>query len=88
MSTENVQQRIDAMFPHVAGNQRHHHYGRALAEMGQATREQRALYNFLRVKIMYPDEAYQQDDFALYPGWKEYLQAMDMLLALSTSQNT
>lgn len=88
MPTENVQQRVDAMFPHVAGNQRHHHYGRALAEMGQATREQRALYNFLRVKIMYPDEAYQQDDFALYPGWKEYLQAMDMLLALSTSQIT
>jgi hypothetical protein len=56
--------------------------------MEQATREQRALYNFLRVKIMYPDEAYQQDDFALYPGWREYLQAMDMLLALSTSQDT
>lgn len=85
MPAENVQQRIDAMFPHIAGNQRHHHYGRALAEMEQATREQRALYNFLRVKVMYPDEAYQQDDFALYPGWKEYLQAMDMLLALSKS---
>ena len=88
MPTENAQQRIDAMFPHIVGNQRHHHYGRDLAEMEQATREQRALYNFLRVKIMYPDEAYQKDDFALYPGWKEYLQAMDMLLALSTSQET
>jgi len=56
--------------------------------MEQATREQRALYNFLRVKIMDPDEAYQQDDFALYPGWKEYLQTMDMLLTLSRSQDT
>jgi hypothetical protein len=78
-------QRIEAMLPQIAGNQRHHHYGKALAEMEQATKEQRALYNFLRVKIMYPDEAFQKDDFALYSGWKEYLAAMDMLLALSTS---
>jgi hypothetical protein len=85
---EEVQHRIEAMLPQVSENQRHHHYGKALAEMEQATREQRALYNFLRVKIMYPDEAYQQDDFALYPGWKEYLRVMDMLLALSTSQDT
>ncbi len=82
---EEAQQRIETMLPHVAENQRHHHYGKALAEMAQATREQRALYNFLRVKIMYPDEAFQPDDFALYPGWREYLQAMDMLLALSQS---
>ena len=85
---EEAQHRIEAMLPQVAENQRHHHYPKALAEMEQATREQRALYNFLRVKIMDPDEAYQQDDFALYPGWKEYLQTMDMLLALSRSQDT
>jgi hypothetical protein len=85
---EEAQHRIKAMLPQVAENQRHHHYPKALAEMEQATREQRALYNFLRVKIMDPDEAYQQDDFALYPGWKEYLQTMDMLLALSRSQDT
>jgi hypothetical protein len=83
---EEAQHRIEAMLPQVAENQRHHHYHKALAEMEQATREQRALYNFLRVKIMEPEEAYQQEDFALYPGWKEYLQAMDMLLALSRSQ--
>jgi hypothetical protein len=84
---EQAQRQIEAMLPQVASNQRHHHYGKALAEMEQATREQRALYNFLRVKIMYPDEAFQPDDFALYPGWREYLQAMDMLLALSKSQD-
>jgi hypothetical protein len=78
-------ERIERMLPHVTANQRHHRYGRALAEMEQATKEQRALYNFLRVKIMYPDESFRQEDFALYPGWREYLQAMDMLLALSKS---
>ena len=80
---EGADQRIEAMLPHVANNQRHHHYPKALAEMEQATREQRALYDFLRVKIMYPDEAFQPEDFALYPGWREYLQVMDMLLSLS-----
>jgi hypothetical protein len=86
MPAETVQQRLQAMLPQVSGDQRHHNFGRNLAQMEQATREQRALYNFLRVKVMYPDEAYQKDDFALFPGWKEYLQAMDMLLALSPSQ--
>jgi hypothetical protein len=84
-SIEGTQQRIEAMVPHVARNQRHHQYGKALAEMEQSTREQRALYNFLRAKIRYPDEAFLEDDFALYPGWREYLQAMDMILTLSQS---
>lgn len=86
--TEQAQQRTEAMLPQLSGNQRHHHYGKSLAEMEQATREQRALYNFLRVKIMYPDEAFQKEDFALYPGWREHLQAMDMLLALSKARET
>lgn len=80
---DDSQQRIEAMLPQVVKSQRHHIYSKALADMEQATREQRALYNFLRVKIMYPDETFREDDFALYPGWREYLQAMDMLLALS-----
>ncbi|MDQ2691016.1 MAG: sulfotransferase [Chloroflexota bacterium] len=84
--TADSQRRIEAMLPQVMSNQRHHHYGRALAEMEQATREQRALYNFLRVKIMSPDEAFREEDFALYPGWQEYLQAMDMVLTLSQSE--
>lgn len=84
-SIEGFQQRVDAMIPHVARNQRHHHYGKALAEMEQSTREQRALYDFLRVKIRYPDEAFREEDFALYPGWREYLQAMDLILTLSQS---
>jgi len=84
-SIEGSQERIAAMVPQVARNQRHHQYGKALAEMEQSTREQRALYNFLRVKIRYPEEAFREEDFSLYPGWKEYLQAMDMLLTLSQS---
>ncbi len=82
-SSGEVSARVKNMVPQVAESQRHHHYGKALAEMEQATREQRALYNFLRVKIMYPEESFRQEDFALYPGWREYLQALDMLLALS-----
>jgi hypothetical protein len=85
ISSEAARQRVEAMLPHVARNQRHHHYPKALAEMEQATREQRALYDFLRVKTMYPDEAFRQGDFALYPGWREYLQVMDMLMSLSRS---
>ena len=84
-SIEESQERIEAMVPQVARNQRHHHYGKALAEMPQSTREQRALYDFLRVKIRYPEEAFREEDFSLYPGWQEYLQAMDMLLTLSQS---
>ena len=82
-SSREVSERIERMLPQVAESQRHHRYGKALADMEQVTREQRALYNFLRVKIMYPDESFRQEDFALYPGWREYLQAMDMLLTLS-----
>jgi hypothetical protein len=87
-SAEHSRERIESMLPQVSGYQRHHHYGKALAEMEQATREQRALYNFLRVKIMHPDEAFQKEDFAPYPGWREYLQAMDMILALSKTLDT
>ena len=84
-SIDESQSRIQAMVPHVARNQRHHQYGKSLAEMEQSTREQRALYNFLRTKVRYPEEAFREEDFALYPGWREYLQAMDMLLTLSQS---
>lgn len=84
-SIEGFQQRLEAMVPHVARNQRHHHYGKSLSEMEQSTREQRALYDFLRVKIRYPDEAFRHEDFALYPGWREFLQAMDLVLTLSRS---
>ncbi len=77
---------MEAMLPQVSDTQRHYHYEKSLAEMGQTTREQRALYDFLRVKTIHPDEAFNPDDFALYPGWREYLQAMDMLLALSKTR--
>ena len=87
-SAEDAQERIEAMLTQVSGDQRHHYYGKSLAEMEQSTREQRALYNFLRVKTMHPDEAFLKDDFAPYPGWREYLQAMDMILALSKSLPT
>jgi hypothetical protein len=80
-------ERMDAMQSRVSGSERHHHYKKSMAEMTQATREQRALYNFLRVKTLYPDEPYNQDDFALYPGWREYLESVDALMALQGIRN-
>jgi hypothetical protein len=78
--------RVGNMSEQVSANQRHHRAQRSLAEMEQVTREQRSLYNFLRVKTIYPHEPFIEGDFSLYPGWREYLQAMDMLLALSKQQ--
>ncbi|MBI5566596.1 MAG: sulfotransferase [Chloroflexi bacterium] len=83
LPAETASQRVAAMTPHIQHHERHYHQSQALAEMPQATREQRALYNFLRVKTLYPDEAYHADDFALYPGWLEYLRSMDQLLTLA-----
>ena len=86
-SSQDAQKRIDTMLPRVAKNQQHQHYDFSLAEMRQATREQRALYNFLRVKILYPDETFNPDDFALYPGWREYLESVDMLMTLQGAKD-
>ena len=86
-SPKDSQTSIDAMLPQISTSERHYTYTKSLAEMEQVTREQRALYDFLRVKTLYPHEAFNKDDFALYPGWKEYLQCMDMLMAMSKAQN-
>jgi hypothetical protein len=72
---------IENMASQVTSSERHFHHQQALAQINTATREQRALFNFLRVKTIYPDEPFNPDDFALYPGWLEYLYAMDMLLS-------
>jgi hypothetical protein len=82
------EQRHSMMRSAIAGNQRHYDYRKSLAEIEQATKEQRALYNFLRVKTVYPDEAFNRDDFALYPGWKEFLESLDALLTLSNKLDT
>jgi len=82
----NADRRIEAMASRVEAAGRHYRCEKALAETPQASREQRALYNFLRVKTLCPDEPFDPDDFALYPGWREYLQAMGMLLAASRKQ--
>jgi hypothetical protein len=86
-SSLDSEKRIDVMLPRVAKNQQHQHYERSLAEMSQATREQRALYDFLRAKILYPDESFNPEDFALYPGWREYLESVDMLMTLQGAKD-
>ncbi|HXD10602.1 MAG TPA: sulfotransferase [Anaerolineales bacterium] len=85
---EGSEQRKHNMYASVSENQRHYDYHKSLAEIEQATKEQRALYNFLRVKTRYPDEAFVQDDFGLYPGWMDFLQSLDMLLTLSNKLDT
>ena len=86
-TSQDAQKRIDAMLPRVAKNQQHQRYEMSLAEMHQATREQRALYDFLRVKVLYPDERCNINDFALYPGWREYLESVDMLMTLQGAKD-
>jgi hypothetical protein len=81
VSFETANQRIGAMESQIAVSQRHYQSPKSLAEMEISTREQRALYDFLRVKTLYPDEPFNKEDYALYPGWREYLQAMDMLVS-------
>lgn len=73
--------RVQHMAEQIAASGRHFAHPQALAEVETSTREQRALFDFLRVKTMYPNESYHPNDFALYPGWLEYLQTMDMFLS-------
>jgi hypothetical protein len=87
ISSRDSQERINAMLPRVAKVQQHQHYQKSLAEMPQSTREQRALYDFLRVKINYPDEAFNIADFELYPGWREYLESVDMLMTFQGAKD-
>lgn len=86
VSQENAGLRIRSMTSHIAIENYHFQHPRSLAEVSVATREQRALYDFLRVKTMYPGESFIEDDFALYPGWREYIQAMDMLVTYGNTK--
>lgn len=73
--------RVSEMASLVQKGQRHFEVPSYLADLQVATAEQRALYNFLRVKTLYPHETYREEDFALYPGWMEYLQTADALVS-------
>lgn len=58
----------------------------SIADIRQATREQRALYSFAKAKVLAPDEPFVTSDFALYPGWHEYLQCVHALFQLRAQQ--
>jgi hypothetical protein len=88
VSSENKIQRVAMMSEQITAKQHHFQYPRALAEVKVTTREQRALFNFLRLKTMYPDEVFNHDDFAIYPGWMEYLQTIDALVSLTSTQES
>jgi len=84
--SENADERIQKMTAQITSSRYHFQHPQSLAEIETCTREQRALFNFLRVKTMYPNEAFIPDDFALYPGWLEYLQTMDMIVSMNNPQ--
>jgi hypothetical protein len=84
--SEDKIQRIAKMSEKITAKQHHFQYSKALAEVKVTTREQRALFNVLRLKTMYPDEVFNNDDFAIYPGWMEYLQTIDALVSLTSTQ--
>jgi len=86
VSSETASQRITQMSAQITAKQHHFQHPRSLAEVETTTREQRALFNFLRVKTIYPDEVFNNDDFAIYPGWMEYLQTIDMLMSFRNTQ--
>ena len=44
------------------------------SQIETATREQKALYDLLRRKVDDPYAPFDPGDYALYPGWREYLQ--------------
>ena len=73
--------RIGQMSAHIQEGKRHFQAPIDLANLEVVTAEQRALYNFLRVKTMNANEAYKPEDFALSPGWLEHLQLMDMVVS-------
>jgi hypothetical protein len=83
---ENADMRINDMAAKITEEQHHYRYPRSMAEVETTTKEQRALFNFLRVKTIYPDETYVRDDYSIYPGWMEYLQTIDLLVTLNNAQ--
>ena len=72
---------VEKLIAQVEAGQRDFIAANDLAAMEVTTPEQRALYNFLRIKTLYPHETYRPEDFALHPGWMEHLQMMDMIVS-------
>ncbi|HLO16692.1 MAG TPA: sulfotransferase [Anaerolineales bacterium] len=79
---------ISKMAEHITAKQHHFKHPAPLSEVEVTTKEQRALFNFLRLKTIYPDEAFNRDDFSIYPGWMEYLQTIDLLVTLNNIQKS
>jgi hypothetical protein len=86
MPPESADERIKLMTGQISASRYHFQHPKPLANVEIATREQRALYNFLRIKTIYADETFNKDDFALYPGWLEYLQTVDTSLSANQQE--
>lgn len=78
--------RVDRMASHIQEGRHHFQSPASFADIKVASREQRALYNFLRVKTLYPQETFHEDDFALHPGWLESIKLADALTTMISNE--
>lgn len=79
---------IKKMAQIVSRKQHHQIASKPLLEFDVVERKQNALYNFLRLKTIYPDEPFLLDDFSLHPAWHEYLKMMDTLVNVLKMQRS
>lgn len=56
-----------------------HRTSREFGEVDLASREQKELYELLRRRVDDPSAKFDQIACGLYPGWREYLQTIDLL---------
>ena len=73
IDTKDKNSRIQSMISQIETQKYHHQVPTPLANVEVSTTEQRALYNFLRLKAIYPNEAFNANDFALPSNWMEAL---------------
>ncbi len=71
--------KIHTMAAAVNPNLRRNRSPATFFEAPMAAAEQKALYSFLRRKVTDPAEPFKAADFPIFPGWREYLQIIDLL---------
>lgn len=74
--------RARSMSEVVSSSQHHYIASKPLLEFDVVERKQNALYNFLRLKTLYPHEPFLLDDFSMHPAWYEYLAMADTLMSM------
>jgi len=75
-------QTIENMAQAIAPELRHNNTNSPLSNIPQATEGQKYLYDFLKRKAENSVERINQTAFQIYPGWREYLTATNVMLQL------